>query len=128
MKIVELIIDEDFLFALENLKKMGTTMSNANKEKDKETSEGISKSLFTSLQPNENDNKQLASLLGSPGIKKEPDQNLMSPRPRLFDGLKCLSADPFVDSAKKSKPRTPSQSNVGSPLTQNQSSLDLYKA
>ena len=51
VKIGELIIDEDVLFALENLKKMGTTMRNTNKEKDKETSEGISKSLFTSPQP-----------------------------------------------------------------------------
>ena len=51
----------------------------------------------------------------------------MSPRPRLFNGLKCLSVDSFVDSAKKSKLCTSSHSNVGSPLAQNQSPLDLYK-
>ena len=129
VQIGELIIDEDVLFVLENLKKMGSTMKKCLDEiaKEKGNTGDVARTLFSPTNENDDESGEPSPMDILP-IKKEPDQSFSSPKPRLFDGLKRMSEESFCESGKKSRPHTPMRTSINSPRLQIQSPLDLYKA
>ena len=129
VQIGELIIDKDVLFALENFKKMGSTMKKRLDEiaKEKGNTGDLARTLFPPTNENDDESGEPSPMDTLP-IKKEPDQSFSSPKPRLFDGLKRMSEESFCESGKKSRPRTPMRTAINSPRSQIQSPLDLYKA
>ena len=129
VQIGELIIDEDVLFALENFKKMGSTMKKRLDEiaKEKGNTGDLARTLFPPTNENDDESGEPSPMDTLP-IKKERDQSFSSPKPRLFDGLKRMSEESFYESGKKSRPHTPMRTSINSPQSQIQSPLDLYKA
>ena len=129
VQIGKLIIDKDVLFALENFKKMGSTMKKSLDElaKEKGNTGDIARTLFPPTNQNDDPMGEPLPTEALP-IKKEPDQSFSSPKLRLFDGLKRLNEESLCDSATKSRPCTSMHGAMSSPRLQNQTPLDLYKA
>ena len=115
----ELIIDKDILFALENFKKMGSTMKKSLDEmaNDKGNTGDIARTLFPPTNENTYESGEPSTMETLP-IKKEPEQSFSSPKPRLFDGLKRMSKESFCEGGKKSRPHTPMRSGMNSPFTE----------
>ena len=107
-----LIMDEDVLFALRNLKQLGIEMRKSRRtlfEQEKEESDDI---VFNGSGSAAN-----SPVVGILHIKQEKDEhngvktrsssNLCSPPPQLFHGMKRYSEETFSETMSQSKKRKP---------------------
>ena len=123
-----LIVDEDVLYALRNLKHIGHTMKQVAENDEEAAKQGnlVGRSLFRDFKPNASGVRSfdiLTPLDGPASIKEEPKTGFHSPphHGQAFSGLKCMSSDRFIESygsSAKRRRNTPGRSPVmGSPAS-----------
>ena len=127
-----LIVDEDVLYALKNLKQMGQTMKQAvqnDVEAFNQSSSLRGRSPFRDVRSNVsctvNPVDIMTPLDGTPAFIKQESRSHISytsppPAGRVFSGLKCLSSEGFVENTSSVKRKrtgsTPAWSpSIGSP-------------
>ena len=127
-----LIIDDDVLYVLKNLKQMGQTMKQAvqiDAEAFNQSSSLCGRSLFREVRSNVsctiNPVNIMTPLDGTPAFIKQESRSGISyasppPAGRVFSGLKRLSSEGFVENTSSVKRKrtgsTPAQSpSIGSP-------------
>ena len=99
----DLIVDQNVLYALRNLKHMGETMRRVAENDAEASRQGnlVRRSLFSDFQLHAvNPLDILTPHGGYASIKMEPPSNFSSPphTGKVFGGLKCLNSDSFVES------------------------------
>ena len=139
-----LIVDDDVLYALKNLKQMGQTMKQAvqnDAEAFNQSSLLCGSSLFRDVRSNVSGTVNPVDIMtpldGTPAFIKQESQSGISyasppPAGRVFSGLKCLSSEEFVKNTSSAKRKrtgsTPAQSpSIGSP-SHAKSSMEILQS